>query len=362
MNEVKQDAFVENIYKKFKVRKPLSGQFAITYRCNFNCIHCYCKGSEVKGQELEDRELTLKEIKNILNQVYKEGCIWLCLTGGEPLLREDFLDIYSHAKGKGFLVKIFTNGSLLSRSIINYLSKYPPYSIEITLNGITKNTYETITRIPGSFERIMSIIPVLVEKKLPLILKTNGLKQNRDEILKIKSYAESLLGKHKFRFDSFVTARLDGSMELCQYRLEPEEILKLESQDPDMREEIEKGFHQPYKFERPSEYLYQCNAWLTQFFINPYGRLQFCYLTDRFSTDLKKVSFKEGFFNVFPQLLKEKFKTNSECKNCDLRSVCFHCPARTYLEAGNEEAPVEYFCRLAKAKYQRRKDYARSRF
>ena len=79
------------------------GQFELTHRCNLRCQHCYIVRNNKKA------ELTYKEICRVIDEVRKEGCLWLCLTGGEPLLREDFLDIYSYAYKKGFIITIFTN-------------------------------------------------------------------------------------------------------------------------------------------------------------------------------------------------------------------------------------------------------------
>ena len=87
---------------------------------------------------------------------------------------------------------------------------------------------------------------------------------------------------------------------------------------------------------------------MQQFFINPYGRLKFCQFSEDFSVDLRKVSFKEAFYDVFPKLLEERFKTDSRCQSCRLRPICYHCPGRAYLETGDREAPVPYFCELAK--------------
>ena len=69
-----------------------------------------------------------------MDEIHKEGCLWLTFTGGDPLVREDFLEIYSHAKKKGFIVTIFTNGQAFTKEIFDYLGKSPPFSIEITKN------------------------------------------------------------------------------------------------------------------------------------------------------------------------------------------------------------------------------------
>lgn len=332
---------------------PLSGQVELTYRCNLNCVHCYCKGSEDK-----DKELTTKEWKKIFDQIQKEGCIYLTITGGEPLIRKDFLELYAYAKEKGFIVTIFTNGQAFNGIIINRLADSPPYSIEITLNGITKNTYESIADVKGSFEKAIANIKKLKKKGLPLILKLNCLKQNKHEIGKIKKWTEDLLGKpgknkYYFKYDPMIFPRLNGDKASCDSRISFEEMTELRKQDKDIWKEYQRGLHGNMPgLGRNKDFLYRCNTWMSRFFINPYGRLKFCEFSDKFSVDLKTIPFKHGFYGVFPGVLNEKFKTNSKCINCKLRAMCYHCPARACLETGNEEVPVEYYCQLAKKTFR----------
>jgi radical SAM protein with 4Fe4S-binding SPASM domain len=144
--------------------------------------------------------------------------------------------------------------------------------------------------------------------------------------------------------------RLNRDKKPCNYRLSFEELVELRRQDPDIWKEYQRGLHSDFPdLNRDKSFLYRCTVWFSQFFIDPYGRLKFCGFSDKFSVDLKKTSFKEGFYKVFPQLLNERFKTDSKCQSCSLRSICCHCPARAYLETGDEEAPVPYYCELAKA-------------
>lgn len=349
MRELNYQNFVIGLERGLGIRRPLSGQIELTYRCNLKCIHCYCKGSEDR-----DKELSFREWKVILNQIHKEGCLWLTFTGGEPLLREDFLKIYSYAHKKGFLINLFTNGLLLDNGAIDFLKRHRPLLLELTLNAITESIYEEITNTKGTFSKIIKIIHKLTNERLPLVLKCNGLRQNKDEILKLNVFAEALLGKGKFKFDSFIFPRLNGDITPCQYRLLPEEILEIESSDSDMITQMQKELHMPYALMRPQEFLYQCNAWWRDFFINPYGQLQFCQLSSKYSCNITKGSFKKTFYNEFPKLLNEKFTTNSKCSSCNLREICYYCPARAYLETGDEEAPVEYYCQLAKARYKQR--------
>ena len=335
-------SFITELQKKRHGLCPTSAQIELTYRCNLDCLHCYCRGSAKKG------ELSTAQWKGIIDQLHKAGVMWLTITGGEPLLREDLIEIYSYAKKKGFFVSLFTNGILSDDKIIDYLSEESPFSIEITLNGITKGTYEAISQVKGSFEKALVNIEKIASKKLPLVLKAVGLKQNKGEIHDIKRFTEKLLGKKKFKFDSFITPKLNGDRSPCRHRLSAEDILKIEEADPDMRRQREEEFKKHQSSLRECSYKYHCNSWFNQFYITPYGHLRFCRLSDRYSTDLKKKPFTEGFYGKFPAILEEKYSSSFKCMRCSLREFCYHCPARAFLETGREDLPVDWFCELAK--------------
>ena len=151
-------------------RIPISGSLEVTLRCNLRCQHCYIPGERRLSRK--ERELSLGEIQRILDEITDAGCLWLLLTGGEPLLRRDFLDIYTYAKRKGLLLTFFTNGTLVTRRIADHLAEWRPFNIEITLYGATQETYERVTGIPGSYTRCRRGIDLLLERNLPLGLKT----------------------------------------------------------------------------------------------------------------------------------------------------------------------------------------------
>lgn len=324
---------------------PLIGQLELTYRCQFDCRHCYCQGSADKNKELDTSEW-----KDILDKIKNAGCLWLGFTGGDPLVRPDFLEIYSYAKEKGFLVTILTNGYGLTDKIIKHFAQSPPYSLEITLNGITRKTFEAITRKKGSWFRVRQNIKELKAGKILLYIKSNCLTLNAHEVVKIKKWVDKLLGrvkgqKYYFSYDYDIFPGLNRDLAPCKYRLSPEAVAKIASQDRDLRKEYQDFLCGEFpSLVRPRKFLYNCSAWKNQFFIDPYGKLKFCQLTDKFSVDLKKVSFKKGFYEVFPRLLTKKFKSDSKCKTCSGRLICNWCPAKAYLETGNEEKPVSYYC------------------
>ena len=338
MKEISFSDFLKNL-QSLKQRTPLYGQIELTYRCPCRCIHCYCANEPLY-------ELPPSFWKDILDQVSLMGGLEVTLTGGDPFLYPGFLEVYRHARKKGFLINVFTSASVVGLEILEVLEKEPPLSIEVTLNSLVDANYDWITGTRGLLESVMRNIREMKKRELPLVLKCNGLRENKDEILKIKKFAEELLGKGKFKFDSFVFPRLDRGKEPTAHRLSPAEISAIESGDAEMAaQREEKLAHQPGGFN--SDGLYHCNTWLTHYYINPQGLLQFCHLTRDCSADLTKESFKAGF-DRFVDILKFKYKTQSKCKDCEFRDVCYKCPARAFLETGDGESPVEYYCQLAR--------------
>src|SRR5881296_130273 len=218
-------------------RFPLSSQWEITCRCNLRCIMCYTDCFNTP--DMLRQELSFPEIVRIMDEIQEAGCLELCLTGGELLARKDFLDIYTYAKQKGFLVTVFTNGTLLTEKIADYWVQYPPSMIEISFHGLTEQSFERITQGPGSYERCLAGIRLILERKLPLTLKTTGMTANRDEVLRIKEYVAHLgreySEKVQYKFGSDIRPRLDGSDDVYKYQLPEQDVIAIEQADPEFR-------------------------------------------------------------------------------------------------------------------------------
>ncbi|MDD5371757.1 MAG: radical SAM protein, partial [Anaerolineaceae bacterium] len=197
--------------------KPLAGSLEATFRCNLRCGHCYV--GDYRNGLPGKQELSLAEIQRMLDEAAQAGCFWFLMTGGEPLMRRDWLEIYRYAKQKGLIVTLFTNGTMLTGAIADALAELPPYKIEITLYGATQETYERVTGVSGSFGRCMQGIELLLARGLPLQLKTMVMKANRREVEAMKGFAESRgVG---FRYDPLLVGGLDGNQELFAQRLSP---------------------------------------------------------------------------------------------------------------------------------------------
>lgn len=323
-------------------RIPLQGGVEVTPYCNLKCVHCYIAGCDWDGGLL-----TTADFFRIFDEIAEMGCFFLLLTGGEPFLRKDFLDIYTYAKKKGMLVSIFTNGTLITPEIAGYLHHLPPYRVEITLYGATKATYEKVTGVPGSFERCHRGIDLLREQGVELTLKTMVLTLNRHEVWEMKRFAQGL--GLRFKMDSLIIPSLDGGHEVCQSRISPEEVVALDQEDPDRRAEWKAARDfLPRMKPPPPETLFPCGAGMASFHIDAFGQLGACTLVRQPGYDLKRGSFKEGWQDFIPSVLAQRPSQPPRCRRCRWRMACVACPGWGQLETGKlEEGPVPYLCEIA---------------
>jgi len=319
-------------------RIPLGGGIEPTFRCNLKCAHCYV------AYDPKKKEMTYKEICYILDEITEAGCLWLLITGGEPFVRDDFLDIYTYAKKKGLLVTLFTNGTLITPKVADYLKEWPPFVVEITLYGITKETYEKVTGVAGSFERCIKGMDLLLKRKIPLKLKTTVMTLNRYEVWEIKKYVEDL--GVEFRFDPVLNPKLDGSKEPCKLRIPPEEAVELDLAGAKRLKEW-REFCQKFWGSSKSDRLYTCGAGLSSFHIGPDGQMSICAMSRSPSYDSLQKSLQDGWRDFVDRIREVKPKEDYRCAKCDLLSLCGHCPGWAQLENGNPEIPVEYLCRIA---------------
>jgi len=324
-------------------RVPIIGSIELTFRCNLRCVHCYVAGERNIG--LADAELTFDELCGILDQTADTGCLWLLLTGGEPLVRHDSAEIYLYAKRKGFLVTLFTNGTLITPQIADLLAEYPPHSVEITLYGRTQETYERVTGVPGSFARCMRGIDLLMARDVPLTLKGTVLTLNVHELFDLKAYAQRL--GVRFRYDAVLNAGLAGDRGPLTYRLPVEQVVELDTRDPDRLAAWQELCDRVGDVRPDTRYAFVCTAGERSFHIDPYGRMSICMMARMHQYDLRRGTFREGWDEVLPKVRYMRPPSEYECMRCDKLLLCHQCPGWSDLESGDIGKPVAYLCDLA---------------
>ncbi len=339
-------------------RKPLLPELdmELTERCNNNCIHCYIN-RPVHDPETEKREMTADRIGEILNEAAAAGCMTVRFTGGEPLLRHDFSDIYLYARRLGIATVISTNATLVTPELAALFMRYPPgRPLDITLYGMKKASYESVSRTRGSFDAAMHGIERLLENRIPFTLRGIRLPGRENEIPALETFAarHSADGKLSGLSMNFnLRARRDSPEKnrvIQSLRAGPAETLRVLTRDRAAYINEKKQF--AAKFMGPGgPYLFTCGCGKGGT-VDAYGILQPCLLLRHPETvyDLENGSLTDALTGFFPQLRQRKAKNPDyleRCARCFLKGLCEQCPAHSWMETGTLDTPVAYLCRTA---------------
>jgi MoaA/NifB/PqqE/SkfB family radical SAM enzyme len=344
-------------------RIPLSFELEVTARCSNNCRHCYINLPQDDPTALRE-ELTPAEISDLADQAVSLGSLWCLITGGEPLIREDFRDLYRMLKKKGLLVSVFTNACLITARHIKLFREYPPRDIEITVYGATQETYERVTRIPGSYAAFRRGLALLREGEIKVDLKAMALRSNAPEFPAIARFCRERT-KVPFRFDPILQLRFDENAErnaeIRAERLSAEEIIAIEAADPKRAAALKKRCATTETMPPAQELtdrLFQCGAGGGSFTVSYNGLFRLCpsLWQQDCLYDLRRGTLAEAWFDFTPRVLAMTSANPGyleKCRICPLMNQCQWCPAQAHLECGRMDEWCEYFCRVAHARAER---------
>jgi radical SAM protein with 4Fe4S-binding SPASM domain len=349
MDQLSYGAFSADLHQRQSgQRAPMQVSIEVTRRCPLECQHCY-NNLPMGDQDARSREMTTEEHFRMLDELVEMGCFWLLYTGGEIFARKDFLEIYTYAKKKGFLITLFTNGTLINEKIADYLLEWPPFSIEITLYGRTRETYEALTAVPGSYDRCLRGIKLLRERGLPLKLKTVATSINKHEVIAMRQFAEEELGV-EFKFDGQVNPRIDCSQSPLAVRLTPEEVVALDMNAPkgviEYQRLAKRDLENPPTLAK-NDTVYFCGGGMNSFAINAYGEMGICVISQQDTFRVQEAGLKRFWEESLLQLRTRKRSQVTKCVQCRIQSLCGMCPANGEMENGDKESPVEFLCNVA---------------
>jgi len=327
----------------------VSASMEFTERCNLRCAHCYI--NQPAGDEaIRARELSIKEWDRILGEMADSGLLWLLVTGGECLLRPDFPEFYVSAKKRGLHITVFTNGTLLTPEIADLFVEYPPWNVEITLYGATEQTYECVTRVPGSYARCLQGIRLLLDRGVALALKMTVLDLNEAELQAVEQLAATF--GTKFRSDAVLFSRLDGDHRGIAHRLTPEQIVALESSDDRRLQGWEKECSKSLEGADRGR-LFLCGAGRRTYHVSAYGDLSPCMLARWARYDLRHNPLSDALKEFLPRVVGQmRTRRGTPCETCEWMQLCPGCPGWAYCETGDPEMPGEFPCRVAQLRYQ----------
>jgi MoaA/NifB/PqqE/SkfB family radical SAM enzyme len=192
------------------------------------CRHCYLGyDGAVRPQK------STKEIERVLDILNELGVLFLVFTGGEPFSRPDFRQLYLKAKQNGFFMTLFSNGTLLDDSLMDFLADAPPRRLELTIYGHSEEVYEAVTGVPGSYKRFRLAVEGLLKRGLLVRLKSMIMRTNAHELDEIREWATGL--GCDFRYDALIHPCLNQDTLPLAERLTPAEIAQFRHRDRERR-------------------------------------------------------------------------------------------------------------------------------
>jgi radical SAM protein with 4Fe4S-binding SPASM domain len=313
---------------------PIQAILELTYRCNLHCAHCYVDINEPD-------ELTFEEWKGVIDQLKAAGTIYLLLTGGEIMLRSDFLEIAGYARHSGFILNLMTNCSRLTPEIAQSLAGLKPASVATSLYGASAEIHESVTRVAGSYQRTLEGIKLLVDYGLTPLVQTTVMKSNLSELAQIKSLVTGLGAEASI--DIGMAPSKTGAAFPFQC-------------EPGIEELIRCGWRPaaPAEIENNGKGL--CKAGKALCSVSPHGNVFPCLMFPMRLGNLKQSKF-DIIWRLEPcaelRYLRSMRRNDLyACRQCHLSAYCQRCTGIVYIESGRANGPSSSACRQAQIRWQ----------
>ncbi len=177
-------------------RRPRPGEHELrlvfwetTAGCNLECVHC--RRLDV-AHEMMRSDLTTEEATRLVDQIAEVGNPILVLSGGEPLIRPDILEIARHGRGRGLTVSLATNGTLVTSKVARAIQAAGIARVAVSLDGARAETHDQFRRQLGSFHRALEGIGYLRWAGVPVQINTTVARHNEAELEAIHDLAADL--------------------------------------------------------------------------------------------------------------------------------------------------------------------------
>lgn len=196
---------------------PSTAYLEITYRCNWRCVFCY------NPRHHDLRPLSLDDWREVIDGLRTIGAMTVTLTGGEALTHKNFFEIAGHARDRRLAVRVYSNGSLITRDVARRMKDLRVVAVEMSLHGATAAVHDRATERPGSFEALWSGVRALEAEGVRLKLKTPLTRLNEHEIDEMMA----MVAAHgiEYRLDPQISPRDDGDLSPLGFKASPGAVL-----------------------------------------------------------------------------------------------------------------------------------------
>jgi MoaA/NifB/PqqE/SkfB family radical SAM enzyme len=335
-------------------RLPLKGSLDLTYRCDNDCRHCWLRLSP--GAADGGRELAFDEIRRIVDEARSLGCREWTISGGEPMIRPDFSEIFSAIVDRSTRYTLNTNGTLITPGTARLLRRTG--TTLVALYGATAAVHDAVTRRPGSFESLERGIAYLHEAGAAFTVQIVPMKTNFADYDAMVRLAESW--SPSWRVGAtwlYLSASGDArtNRDIRAERLDPAQVAELDQAYAGSPAETGPDAAAPCAAApvAGSGLYAACIAGRRDFHVDPYGGMSFCsFVKDpALRLDLRTMSFADAWEDSLPRLAEAALPSKAYaggCGACELRAGCKWCPVFAYLESRDHSARIDGLCAIAR--------------
>jgi AdoMet-dependent heme synthase len=346
------------ISRTVQKHRPLSVHFDLTYRCNERCVHCYLDHDD-------HGEMTTAECLAVLEELAHAGTLFLTFSGGEIFLRPDLYEILAAARRLHFDINLKTNALLVTRERAARLREFRVRRVQISVYSDIPEVHDAITKVPGSLQRTLAAIPLLIEQGLQVKLACPLMQENLMAYRGVMALAEKL--RVPYVLDLTITPMMDGSETSLAHRVSVSSLLPV-LQDPALHackpqpdshlssapkaipavagSAVSSGIESSAYEDLP------CSAGHNSCYISPYGDVFPCVQLPQAAGNLRHKRFAAIWYHA-PRLERLRAIRESHlpiCSRCEIRSYCERCPGLALMEGGDLLGAYERACDLAEQK------------
>lgn len=333
-----QESLLSAITRKAEqARVPLDVHLELTYRCNAQCVHCYCALPPGADASARPEELSADEMARLLDDLADLGCLYLTFSGGEVLVRPDLFEILAHAKRRGFAFRVYTNGIALTEERVARLAALEPLTVEVSLYSADPVVHEGITRVPGSFQRVVENVRRLKAHSLRVCLKTVIMKPNLAGLERTHALGQEL-GVFTHSYGCELSPRISGDPHAPErYQLDEGELYDYLA-SPVWRPAltpVPDGSPEAAARAHPA-----CAPGVNGCCIDPYGTVFPCVALRIPMGSIREVPFRRLWASPPPSIQAfldaKTYADLPECRACELTPFCRRCHGDHLLEGGSD--------------------------
>lgn len=335
---------------------PIHGAFELTGRCNFNCRMCYVHENK-NIEAMKQKELSTAQWLDIAKAAREKGMLFLLLTGGEVMMRQDFMELYTALSQMGFRIVINTNGSLLDPQVIELFKKYPPGRVNVSLYGADEDTYEAVCGV-RAMNAVQASIRQLkaagISVRLNMTLTYDNCRDMED-VYMVSQECHTLCAMSAYlfppsRLSDTAAGSNPGRMSAedagC-YMVERERLLMGDERFKETALKRLKPAPPLPESEQSEGSPSRCYAGRSSFWITWDGKMRPCGMMTCPEADVVMDGFDLAWEKIRTDM--DKVRLPRACAGCPDRILCRACAAMCQAETGTFDRKPEYVCKMTAA-------------